>query len=173
MVSQPSFDIAHLIGDRVRRTNLTNGRAADIDFVLEAHKDGKLLGDSLRKVGTPLTAEQKRCRGISYRGILTAEFLEILNEAGLQDPVQSAFTLGMSITTALHNAENLQRIGRAGLYAHFTASSMAAGPCGRAAALDGKRFRADHAPVPPFQECGWPDQCGCDYRGTLGVDGEF
>ena len=85
---QPPLDIAHLIGERVRRTKLTKARVADIDFVLEAHKAGKLFGDELRKVGTALTAEQKRSRGISYRGILTAEFLEILNEAGLQDPVQ-------------------------------------------------------------------------------------
>lgn len=169
----PSVDIERLIGDRVLRTGLTKGRPEDIQFVIEAHRAGKLLGDGLRKIGAGLTAEQKRSRGISYRGILTAEFLEILSEAGLQDPVQCAWVIGSSVTKAVQNAETLQRIGHADLYAHFMASSMAAGPCARAALLDGKRFKANQAPLPPFKECGWPDQCGCMYRGTLTQDGEF
>lgn len=169
----PPVDIEGLIEERVRRTELTKGRPQDIEFVIEAHRAGKLLGDRLRKIGTALTAEQKRSLGISYRGILTAEFLGTLSEAGLKDPVQSAWVLGLSVTAALGNAENLQRIGQADLFAHFMASPMAAGPCARASALDGKRFRAGLAPLPPFEECGWPDQCGCSYRGTLTEDGEF
>lgn len=71
------------------------------------------------------------------------------------------------------NQHDLESHSRMGVFSEFNASNMAAGPCSRAANLDGKRFRPEDAPVPPFDDCPHPDQCACMYRAVLTLKGEF
>jgi hypothetical protein len=52
----------------------------------------------------------------------------------------------------------------------FRASNMAAGPCLRAAELDGQVFEVGAAPIPPFEDCPHPDQCACMYQARLVLD---
>lgn len=45
----------------------------------------------------------------------------------------------------------------------FVPNVMLAGPCEAASLLSGKLFLASDAPLPPFDDCPHPDQCGCRY----------
>lgn len=172
-VAAPALDLDALITERVVRTGLCKGRESDIRFYIDAYHAGRLNGRDLRKHGTPITAQQKRDLGISYRGILTEEFLDTLNDAGLADPEQAAWTITSSSSCAISNAANLVAISEMGLYAEFNASNMAAGPCPRSAKVDGMRYRPEKAPIPPFEDCGHVDQCACMYRATLTLRGEL
>jgi hypothetical protein len=101
----------------------------------------------------------------------------ILRRMGLRGPKR----LGGSSSDHLHSisAQNTRALAERDLaklasfgpemHAEFMASKMAAGPCPRAAALDGKEFRPRKAPLPPFDDCPHPDQCACMYRAKLNI----
>lgn len=169
----PALDICGIIIERLRRTGLTNERPQDFDFYIAAYQTGQLFGDKPRKIGMPATAEQKRALSIAYRGVLTVEFLDTLNDLGRADPVQAAWVVSSSTNTAISCAQQLSSLTSTGHYAHFEASNMAAGPCPRAARMNQKRYRPEKALAPPFADCTHPDQCACFYRAALSLRGEF
>jgi hypothetical protein len=56
-----------------------------------------------------------------------------------------------------------ERLGAIALFS-LLPSNMAAGPCGQCLKVAGTRYSPEEAPLPPFDECPHPDQCGCFYR---------
>lgn len=68
----------------------------------------------------------------------------------------------------LHLAHLVER----DLLARFDQSNMVAGPCQRAQAYHGELFDPEVAPIPPFDDCPHPDQCGCLYSGFFDLPDE-
>lgn len=63
--------------------------------------------------------------------------------------------------------KHLAQLDDMDLLAKFRMSNMAAGPCDRAKAFEGELFDPEVAPIPPFEVCPHPGQCGCLYEGFL------
>jgi hypothetical protein len=163
---------AEIIRDRAIRSGLTKNREEDFAFLIAARHAGAFGGPSLRKFGTPLTAEERKALGLTGRAVCTREFVDILSEAGLKDPEHAAHALMSTANSALVAERDLAKLATFGpeMKALFRASQMAAGPCPRAAQLDGKIFEPGEADIPPFADCTHPDQCACMYQARLVLD---
>lgn len=163
---------AEIIRDRAVRSGLTKNREEDFAFLIAARKAGAFGGPSLRKFGTPLTPEEREALGLTGRTVFTREFVDILSEAGLKDPEHASYVLMSTANTAINVEAKLSELASFGpeMKALFRASQMAAGPCTRAAQLDGKLFDPCEAAIPPFADCTHPDQCACMYQARLELD---
>lgn len=163
---------AEIIRDRAARSGLIKNREEDFAFLIAARRAGAFGGPSLRKFGTQLTAEERKALGLSGRAVFTREFIDILSEAGLKDPEHAAHVLMSTANSALVAERDLAKLASFGpeMKALFRASNMAAGPCPRAAAMDGKTFDPALATIPPFEDCPHPDQCACMYQARLVLD---
>lgn len=151
----------------LRRARLTREREKDFDFYWGAYLADELNYRDIRKRGRHLSAEEKRERNIAFRGIISAEFLDTLNSAGLADPLLAADVITALARNFCHNAGHLWQLAAVGLLAKFRMSNMAAGPCDRAQAFNNELFDPEVAPVPPLEDCPHPAQCACMYQGDL------
>lgn len=156
-----------VIREMLPRSGLVNCTPQSIKFYVAAYEAGELYADKIRKRGEPLTKARKSAMGITYRGLLSSEYIATLSEDGRRDPVASEWLIAGPIVHACANVRDLQKLSQLGVLGEFVGSNMAKGPCARARAYHGEAFDPDVAPVPPFEVCTHPDQCACMYRAAL------
>jgi hypothetical protein len=162
-----------LIAQAVRASGLSKARPEDIEFYVQAHRAEELNWRAIRKRGNPASPGRKQRLGVEYRGILSNEFLDTLNETGLLDPVESANTICRYACGLISTAASIVRARDAGIdLFRFRASNMAAGPCPKAAALDEARIPLEQIELIPFPECTRPGQCACLYQAWLSIGDE-
>lgn len=159
---------AELIAAAVKESGLSKARPEDIEFYQAAFLEGALNWKDVRKRGTPLTAHEKKVFGISFRGILTREFVDTLNDKGLLDPVDAGHHICAPAANRIVTVRQLQQFSAAGIeIVRLRASVASAGPCPHAAALGDRRIPIDRAQPVPFDACLHPDQCACMYQAWI------
>ena len=161
---------AELIAHAVRHSGLSNATPSDIDFYISAHRTGILNWRDIRKSGRLMSPQDKRERGLNYRGMFTFELWDTLNEEGRIDPVESAGTICAYATGLIRSYDSLQSAKSAGVdIIRFRASNMAAGPCPKALALNEARLPVSQVEITPFDECTHPGQCACMFQSWIPV----
>jgi len=156
------------------RSGLANVRAEDIAFYRRALDAGKLNARDVRKMGNPISADEKRALGISYRGILTKEFLDTLNDRGMADPMMAAQIIGRTALSTISSGKSLRSSQEAGIeMVRFRFGGMAAGHCSFSRKMDGKRVPIGEAETLPAKSCEHPDQCGCRWGAWLPIMDEL
>jgi len=135
------------------------------------HPERFLTYKELRKQGDLLDPVALKALGLRSNVKLSKQLLATLNEAGANDPINSANVIGLTISTALCTSRDLENFKSTGVNdAVFCASNMAAGPCGAAAKMDRNSVRVSNAPLLPLGSCSHPDQCSCRYLASFAVD---
>lgn len=168
------FDPQRIISDWVVESGLTKERDKDIDFYVAAYRDGRLNFRDIRKRGAPLTKEEKAVLGIRYRGVLTREFVETLNEDGLRDPEISAQLIAQPASHRLSSSQDLRRKTEVGIeLVRFQFGHMLAGHCSYSKQMDDKRVPIAQAQPLPSPACEHPDQCGCRWQAWLPIMDEL
>lgn len=162
-----------VIGEYVLRSGLTKGRDCDVSFFVDAFSAGRLNYRDVRKIGRALSNDEKRQRGIAYRGILTDEYLDTLNHIGMLDPAGAALDIAGPASSAAYTAQKLITAYDMNLWIEFIASNALNGPCQHAANLTGTRQKPSGAPLLPLADCTHPEQCFCFYQARLDEFGEF
>lgn len=165
---------AELIGRALQQSGLSDARQEDLEFYEAAARDGALNGRDARKRGRALTKQEKADLGISYRGILSAEFIETLNANGIADPEGAAWQICSHAGQLLRSRDQIMEASDRGIsLLRFRASPMAAGPCPKAAAQNEGRIPIGAAQITPFEQCTHPDQCACMWQSWLPLLGEL
>jgi hypothetical protein len=159
-----------IIREGVIASGFSQCREADFAFYEEAHRSDRLRFDSVRKIGEPLSNDEKRSAGIAFRGIIGRDFFETLNDAGRADPLEAAQQLTFPIQNRLRSVEALKSYRVMGWQVIFMASEMAAGPCGHASKLHEQTLDPTPDLIVPFPDCPHPNQCGCMFRGSFDID---
>ena len=154
-----------LIQGVLLRSGLSLARDEDVAFYRRAHDAGKLNYRDVRKIGATLSADEKKAVGITYRGSLTREFLDTLNEHGLSDPEMAAQMIAQPAANLIASAKSIRAARMAGIDKFkLRPSNMAAGPCACARAVTKKALPVKDVEPVPFPDCSHPDQCACRWQ---------
>ncbi len=162
------IDARSIIGDWLNHCGLAKTREQDVEFYLEAFHDQQLNYRDIRKRGMPLSSDERKAIGRRGKSIVTAEFVDTLNDAGLQNPLLSAEMIARPASYRCHSAKDLARLAAHDVRANLMPSESLAGPCDAARLAAGRDFDPDKAPLLPLPQCTHPDQCCCIYRASLG-----
>ncbi len=172
----PYVAVIDLSDDQARRaltqSGLSHGRESDIAFVRQAIGGNKLAADiDLRRSGTPASIEILRELGLRANAIITMEYLSILTETGLADPVGAAQFITSAYRGRLAQINALGRLRHASIFrVRVVANNMAAGPCAACLALAQHDVSIDEAPYGPLPECPHPSQCQLHTYAVLDLD---
>ncbi len=166
---QPSDD-----GHRIALTQdgLSHGRDEDLAFV-RAALDGNQYarGVDLRRHGTPASAERLRQLGIRSNAIMSEEFLAILTDKGLSDPIEAAHAIASACLSRAAQTEAISRADHAGItMVEVIPNNMAAGPCQACLKLAEKPIPIEQAPLGPLPGCPHPGQCKLWTRSLVSFD---
>lgn len=154
-----------LVGRAVTLSGLSKGRPEDIEFYLAAMRSGKLNGREIRKIGRQLSKDEKAGLGIKFRGIVTANFIDTLNDKGLADPENAAWVIASHASHLVSSAADLHDKACGGIErVKFRYGHMAAGHCGYSRDMDGRTIPINEAEPLPAERCKHPDQCGCRWQ---------
>jgi hypothetical protein len=161
--------IEEIIRLSLGKVRLTIHTGDEVQFVRRArHELDYIHYKNLRQFGTPLDKERVRALGLRANAKLSVEFVGILNEAGLIDPIEAANVIAQTVEQGLSSMRSVQAAVDAGVTSFkFRASNMAAGPCAEAAAIDGRSIRVTDAVVLPIASCDKLGQCACRYQAEL------
>lgn len=156
-----------LIVRALQLSGVSHAQQCDAEFVIRAAGQYDFFtGLDLRRHGDRLSKDELRRRGINPNAYVTQQFLDILNEEGIKDPVGAGHRIATMIGRQLAWLIEVQpwRPIEPGEVVHAWPSNMAAGPC--AAVLDLARHPVPRERAGPFPlpTCEHPDQCGCHYR---------
>jgi len=166
---QPSDD-----GHRIALTQegFSHGRDEDVAFVrdaLDANQSAR--GIDLRRHGTPASAERLRQVGVRSNAIMSQEFLAILTDKGLSDPIAAAHVIASAYLGRAAQTKALSRPAHAGItMVEVIPNNMAAGPCRACLKLAKKPIPIEQAPIGPLPECPHPSQCKLWTRSVLSFD---
>lgn len=129
-------------------SGLSWARPEDVDYVIKSFKARKLAREMWK----------------------APEYLAMLNEAGRSDHKEAWHATVRPCHHALACERDLDQARKAGIdTVKLRASNMAAGPCPKAAALDGAKIAIGRAELLPIEECTHPDQCACLYQSWIGL----
>lgn len=160
------IEIAPIVRDALLLTRLSHARDEDVAFYSQVAEAGHLIGLNIRKRFTRLSQNEKADLGISYRGILSRDFLATLNERGMADPEKAANVIATVINSRLNSARAIAQNEARGLCVKLGASNGAAGPCFYAQRHDGSILSPSRAPLLPVDGCDHPEQCFCIFQGV-------
>lgn len=167
-------DEEQIIKDALLRSGFSAARDEDIDFYRRALDAGKLNFRDVRKIGKPISSDEKRAMGITYRGVLAREFLNTLNEKGLADPATAAQMIAQPAFSMISSARSIRSTRAAGIdLVKFRFGKMVAGHCSYSRKMDGKRVGIGKAEPLPATSCEHPDQCGCRWQAWLPIMDEL
>jgi hypothetical protein len=161
-------------GDRIAliQDGLSNGRDNDLVFV-RAALDGNqsARGVDLRRHGTPAPADRLRQLGVRSNTIMSEEFLAILTDKGLSDPIEAAHVIASAYLGRAAQTEAISRADHAGItMVEVIPNNMAAGPCQACLKLAEKPIPIEQAPLGPLPGCPHPGQCKLWTRSVLSFD---
>lgn len=170
----PAFREAHfrprfrdaIIMRSLELSGVAHSQPKDVAFIVAAI--GHLMFWSaldIRRHGTRLPKERLREIGMRPNAHCTQEFLDILNEQGIRDPMLAADIIAGVLRAGANWLITVRpwMRGERNDKLWFCESNFAAGPCDAAAQLTGVRATKDTALPLPLRECTHPDQCGCRY----------
>lgn len=162
---------AKLIGRSAVQSGLSRNRPEDIAFYVQAYLDDPMSFHHVRKRGTPMPRAETKSMGIAFKGILTREFLDTLNDDGLADPIYADHLITRVASNWIHCLKRLNNAKMAGITKfEFLPSQMLAGPCPKAALLAHTQIGIGAVDLVPFDDCSHPGQCACMYRSVLDFD---
>lgn len=152
-------------------SGMTRERDVDHAFVLNifraADKSGEYVTDKhLRYSGSLMGKARLKLLGMHGNVKLTADFFDILNIQGRQDPVNAAGVIARCVNAAIHvvrDMESHQKWLGDDCLVQLLPSNMAAGPCQHSITIGGRSIPAASAPLLPLTACDRPGQCGCLY----------
>jgi hypothetical protein len=148
---------------------LSHGRDEDLAFVWAA-LDGNqsARGVDLRRHGTPASTERLRQLGVRSNAIMSEEFLAILTDKGLSDPIEAADFIASAYFSRVTQAQAVNRTADAGItMVEVIPNNMAAGPCSACLKLAEKPIPIKQAPLGPLSGCPHPGQCKLRARSIL------
>lgn len=163
---QPSDDDRRIA---LTQDGLSHGREKDLAFV-RAALDGNqsARGVDLRRHGTPAPTERLRQLGVRSNAIMSEEFLAILTDKGLSDPIEAAHVIASAYLGRAAQTKTLSRATHAGItMVEVIPNNMAAGPCQACLKLAKKPIPIEQAPIGPLPECPHPAQCKLWTRSVL------
>lgn len=161
-------------GDRIAliQDGLSHGRDEDLAFV-RAALDGNqsARGVDLRRHGTPAPTERLRQLKVRSNAIMSEEFLAILTDKGLSDPIRAAHVIASAYLGRADQTRAISRRAQAGItMVEVIPNNMAAGPCQACLKLAEKPIPIQQAPIDPLPECPHPTQCKLWTRSVLSFD---
>lgn len=150
----------------LRISGVSHGQQCDAQFVLNAI--GHLPwfnGLDIRRYGDKLPKERLREIGVRANSIVTQQYMDILNEQGVKDPVGAAESIAYVVRVGLdwlatirpwedHEPDRMMSI---------RPSEMAVGPCPAAIEAAEEPIPRKSAKPLPLEACIHPAQCGCRY----------
>lgn len=151
---------------------LSHGRDEDLAFV-RAALDGNqsARGVDLRRHGTPVSAERLRQLGVRSNAIMSEEFLAILTDKGLSDPIEAAHFIASAYFGRVAQTKAISRAAQAGItMVEVIPNNMAAGPCQACLKLAKRPIPIEQAPLGPLPQCPHPSQCVLHTRSVLTFD---
>lgn len=162
-----------LSDDQIRRAltqgGLSHGRDRDIAFVRQAI-GGKPFakGIDLRKSGIPAPIERLCELGLRSNAVASVEYLSILSDTGLTNPIEAAQFITSAYQRQLSEINASGRRRHAGIRrVRVVPNNMAAGPCAACLKLAQRDIPASEAPIGPLPECPHPSQCSLHVRAVL------
>lgn len=153
-------------------SGLSHGRKQDIAFVRSVMESVEIAkGIDLRRKGSPINAQHKAELGLRANAIVSEDYLAILTEKGIANPIESAQFI---VSAYAHRLASLNKIGsmrHAGIKkVRVVPNNMAAGPCDSCQGVAGKELPIKDAPAGSLPGCPQPSQCAIRLQAVSALD---
>ncbi len=153
-------------------SGLSHGRKQDIAFVRSVMESVEFAkGINLRKRGLPISPQRKAELGLRANAIVSENYLSILTEKGIANPIESAQLIASAYSNRLASLNKIGRMRHAGIKSvRVIPNNMAAGPCESCLTAAANELPIDDAPAGSLSGCPHPSQCAILLRAVSALD---